>query len=111
MKQFSEFRHIDHAHMQKIMECFAICSACAKMCIEEGHKTTAKLCSDCADVCSLTIKLHSGDSKFNRQVCELCSSICSQCADACAEMEDEHCKQCSQACRECADACKEAALG
>lgn len=110
MKKYSEFRHVGHDHMQKLMECFAICSACAKMCIEDGHKTTAKICSDCADICALTIKLHSGDSEFNHQISELCSSICSRCADACSKVDADHCKQCSQACQECAESCKEAAF-
>lgn len=110
MANYSEFRHLGHDHMQKLMDCFAICSACAKMCVEEGHKETAKLCMDCADVCGLTIKLHSSDSVFNPQVTELCSTVCSRCADACAQMSAKHCQQCSQACRECVEACKEAAL-
>lgn len=110
MKEYSEFRHVGHEHMQKLLHCFVICSACAKMCIEEGHKITAKLCADCADICAVTIKLHSGDSEFNPQISALCAEICSRCAEACLTMDAEHCKQCGQACKECAASCKEAAF-
>ncbi len=105
LERFTEFPHVSHNHMHLMMVCFTICEACARMCINEGHKDTAALCMDCADVCALAIKLHSRDSEFNSDVMELCSKVCTRCAQACAQHQAEHCQQCSQICKECASAC------
>jgi hypothetical protein len=75
--------------------------------MEEKHSDTAILCSDCADVCALAIKLHSGDSEFSDRVFALCAEVCDRCADSCSKNTSEHCQQCSEICRECARACNE----
>lgn len=106
-KEFPAFPHISHAHMQTLLKCYSICSSCARMCIEEGMKNTAVLCSDCADVCALAIKLHSNDSEFSEKIMRLCSDVCERCGNECAKNEMEHCQQCSEICKECAKACKE----
>lgn len=103
--KYTAFPHLGHHHMQILLKCFSACSACSKMCIEEGMKETAKLCSDCADVCGLTIKLHSGDSEFSHQAFKFCAEVCERCAEECAQMDSDHCQQCSQICQECAEAC------
>lgn len=108
MNKYSEFPHVSHDHMRIMMDCYSICSACAKMCTEEGMKETAILCSDCADVCALAIKLHSKDSEFNKSVMSLCAEVCQRCGDACGKMTAKHCQQCSQICKECANACDKA---
>jgi len=109
-KQYTAFPHLQHDHMASLMQCYSACCSCEKMCIEEGHKETAKLCSDCADICALTIKMHSADSEFNSKIAELCAQICKRCADACGKVQADHCKQCSEICKECAEACKGVAL-
>ncbi|MDP1835395.1 MAG: four-helix bundle copper-binding protein [Chlamydiales bacterium] len=103
--RFTEFPHISHEHLQIMMKCMSICASCAKMCINEGHKKTAVLCNECADVCALAIKLHSGDSEFNPDIMNLCSKVCARCAEECGEMDAEHCQQCSQICQECSESC------
>lgn len=105
--KFSSFPHVSHEHMDLLMKCFSICSACSKMCIKEKHIESAILCADCADVCSLTIKLHSSDSEFNKQMSDLCSAVCARCAEECAKHSAKHCQECSEICRACATACKE----
>ncbi len=105
--QYSAFPHVSHEHMKILLKCFSICSSCAKMCMKEGMKNTAVLCSDCADVCGLAIKLHSGDSEFSEEVFTLCADVCERCADECAKNDSEHCQQCSDICRKCATACRE----
>lgn len=102
----SSFPHIYHQHMQTLLRCFSICSSCAKMCIEEGRSETAALCSDCADICALAIKLHSGDSEFSEQAFELCARACDRCAEECEEEDSEHCHECGEICRKCAEACR-----
>lgn len=105
--KYSSFPHISHEHLDLLMKCFSICSSCTKMCTEENRVETALLCSDCADVCALTIKLHCRDSEFNPQLMELCAEVCRRCAEECAESDAEHCLQCSRICEECAQACSE----
>ena len=102
---YSEFPHVSHDHMKTMLNCFIICESCAKMCIDEGHKVTAKLCLDCADVCNLAIKLHSRDSEFNRKVMDLCADVCARCGEECAKNKAAHCQQCSEICFDCAEAC------
>lgn len=103
--KYSEFPHVYHEHMKIMMDCYSICSACAKMCMDEHMEDTAKLCSDCADICGLAIKLHSSDSEFNLQFMLLCAQVCARCADACGKHKVEHCQQCSDICRKCSEAC------
>jgi hypothetical protein len=105
--QYSEFPHLAHEHMETLLKCFSVCSACAKMCIEENHSDTAILCSECADICALTIKWHSADSAFTKKISDLCSEVCTRCAEACKHHDSKHCQQCSEICKACAKACKE----
>lgn len=104
--KFSSFPHVSHEHMDILMKCFSICSACSKMCIKENHAKTAILCADCADVCSLAIKLHSSDSEFSTQIFDLCSEVCARCAEECAKNSAKHCQECSEICQACSAACK-----
>src|SRR5262245_45938808 len=103
---YSEFPHISHEHMEVLLKCFSICSSCSKMCLEENSHETAILCSECADICALTIKWHSADSAFTQKVSDLCAEVCLKCAEACKRNESNHCQQCSLICYECAQACK-----
>ncbi len=103
--KYTAFPHLGHVHMQMLMKCYSACCSCAKMCIEEGNTDTAILCSDCADICSLAIKLHSGNSEFNHQILQLCAEACERCAEACAQHDSDHCQQCSEICHKCAEAC------
>lgn len=103
----SAFPHAYHKHMELLQLCLTVCSSCAAMCLEEGRKETAKVCFDCADICALTIKMHSRDSEFNRALMELCSEVCQRCSQECGKVKVEHCQQCSEICKECAKACQE----
>lgn len=105
-EKYSEFPHIMHEHMEILQKCFSICSSCAKMCIKENNTETAILCSECADICALTIKWHSANSAFTKKISELCAEICKSCAEACARHDSKHCQQCSEICYECAKTCK-----
>ena len=104
-KKFSEFPHAQHEHMNLLLTCFTICSSCSKMCLEEGHKESAALCQDCADVCSLAIQLHSRDSEFSDAIMLLCAEVCRRCSEVCSQMKAKHCQQCSDICKQCALAC------
>lgn len=103
----SAFPHVQHKHMEMLQLCLTVCSSCAKMCLDDGRKETALLCLDCADICAVTIKLHSRDSKFNAHLMKLCAEICLRCAQACGKVDMDHCQQCSEICQACASACHE----
>lgn len=105
-EKLSEFPHVSHEHMKTLQKCFSVCSSCAKMCIEERRPETAILCSECADICALTIKWHSADSNFTKKISQLCAEICTKCSEACGKHESPHCQQCSEVCYECSAACK-----
>jgi hypothetical protein len=107
MSKLSSFPHSQHGHMKTMLECYTVCSSCAKMCMNEGRKETAAICTDCADICGLAIKLHSGDSEFSKDFSALCSEVCKRCAEVCSQSDSKHCKECSEICRECAKCCLE----
>ncbi len=104
---YSAFPHAMHDHMLLLTQCMTICSSCAKMCIDKGHKPTAVLCGECADVCGLAIKAHSSDSEFNDEIMDLCTKVCTRCSEECKKQKVDHCQQCSEICQKCATACKE----
>jgi hypothetical protein len=103
--KYTEFPQTDTRHMHTMMECMSICAACAKKCLEEGHKKTAALTAECADICALAIKSASCQSEFNHQIMNLCAQVCRRCADECQKMQVKHCLECAEACKQCADAC------
>ncbi|MBA2369922.1 MAG: four-helix bundle copper-binding protein [Candidatus Protochlamydia sp.] len=99
------FPQTDTNHMHTLMECMSICAACAKKCIEEGHKRSAALCAECSDVCALAIKSASCQSEFNHQIMDLCAQICDRCAVECQKMQVRHCQECAVSCKKCSEAC------
>ncbi len=105
--EHTEFPLTHTSYMHRLMECMSICAACAKKCIEEGHKKTAALCVECADMCALTIKSISCQSEFNRQLTDLCAQVCQRCGEECNKMKVQHCQECTEACKRATDACKD----
>jgi hypothetical protein len=101
----TEFPEAHSQHMQTMLECMSVCVSCAKKCLEEGHKRTAALCAECADICTLAIKAGSGRSEFEHEIMELCANVCKKCADECKNMQAKHCQECAEVCKRCADAC------
>jgi hypothetical protein len=97
----SAFPHTDTPEMQILMKCMSVCAACAKKCLDEGHKKTAALCSDCSNICALTIKARSSLSELQRPILELCIQACQHCADECNKMKVAHCQECAEVCRQC----------
>jgi len=91
--------------MQTLLNCMATCRACAKLCIDEGHKVTAVICGKCADVCELAIKFKCCNSEFSHQVMGLCVQICKKCSAECEKMQAAQCKECCVVCRQCAACC------
>ena len=72
-----------------------------------------RLCLDCADVCTATVRVTSRQTEFDPNVAtsllQACATICRSCGDECerhAQMH-EHCRVCAEACRRCEKACRE----
>ena len=101
------FPHTNSKEMHQMMECMSVCTACSKKCIDEGHKKTAALCAECADVCALAIKAMSSQSEFKQQIMELCAQVCQKCADECKKMQVDHCQECAEICKRCSECCSQ----
>lgn len=101
----TEFQEIYSQQVQTIQECMSTCIACAKKCLEEGHKKTAVLCAECADICTLSIKAACCHSEFEHEIMELCATVCRRCAEECKKMQVRHCQECADVCKRCAEAC------
>jgi hypothetical protein len=103
--RYKEFPQTSSREMHALMECMSICSSCCKKCIEEGHKKTAELCGECADICALTIKSQSCQSDMQQQITDLCVQCCQRCASECQKVQAQHCQECADICNQCATAC------
>lgn len=72
-----------------------------------------RLCLECADVCTATVRVVSRpgecDGKVTRPLLEACIASCRSCGDECerhAQMH-EHCRVCAEACQRCEGACRD----
>ena len=72
-----------------------------------------RLCLDCADVCTATVRVTSRqtayDANVTKPLLEVCATTCKTCGDECerhAQMH-EHCRVCAEACRRCEQACRQ----
>jgi hypothetical protein len=81
--------------------------------------TCIRLCLDCTDICTATLRVLSRqadyDATVTRPLLEACVAICRSCGDECERHAGmhEHCRVCGEACRRCEQACREllAAIG
>ena len=99
-------------------------SDCAQACTADADANLAeqnladmvrciRLCLDCADVCTATLRVISRQTSYDASVArpqlEACVASCKSCGDECerhAHMH-EHCRICAEACRRCEQACRE----
>jgi hypothetical protein len=97
---------------------------CARACIADADSDLneqnlselvkcIRLCLDCADVCTATVRVTSRQTEYDagvtRPLLEACAAACKSCGDECerhARMH-EHCRVCAEACRRCEQACRE----
>ena len=97
---------------------------CARACIADADSDLneqnlselvkcIRLCLDCADVCTATVRVTSRQTEYDagvtRPLLEACAATCKSCGDECerhAQMHD-HCRVCAVACRRCEQACRE----
>lgn len=105
--KYPNFPESGSQEMQAMMLCMSISASCSKKCLEEGHKNTAILCAECADICALAARWHSCQSEFSSQMMNLCAEVCYKCGIECQKMEEKHCQECAQVCLMCAEVCSE----
>ena len=96
-------------------DCAQACTACGDDCLSEQQVAELvkciRLCLDCADICTATLRVLSRqtdyDANVTRPVLEACVAACTSCGDECerhAQMH-AHCRVCAEACRRCEQAC------
>ena len=99
-------------------------SDCAQACIADADDDLSeqdvaelvkciRLCLDCADVCTATVRVISRQTEYDagvtRSLLEACAATCKSSGDECERHAHlhEHCRVCAQACRRCEQACRE----
>lgn len=101
--------HQEHQDLvNKLANCVAACEHCADACLdEEGDMVDCiRTDRDCADICSLALKLVARGSDKAADILDLCADMCEDCAEECSSHDHDHCQACAKACRECAKACR-----
>lgn len=97
-------------------ECAESCEFCTTSCLREQDvkmlTTCIQLNRDCATICLAAAAFMSRDSKYAKQICNICADICEACAQECEQHTNmDHCQKCAQACRRCTDECRKMANG
>ena len=97
--------------IESLQHCISACHHCAASCLEEDNVQSMAGCIaldlDCADTCSLTLKLLARNSEKNiARMVEICKETCMACADECERHDHDHCRECAKACRRCEDHCR-----
>src|SRR5260370_41146667 len=105
------------ATINALSDCAQACTADAAADLSAQNLTEMvkciRLCLDCADVCTATVRVTSRqteyDAKVTRPLLEACAGTCKSCGDECERHAQhyEHCRVCEQACRRCEQACRE----
>jgi hypothetical protein len=100
-----------------LSDCAQACTADADADLGDEHiaemVTCIRLCLDCADVCTATVRVTSRvtayDAGVTRPLLEVCATICARCGDECERHAGTHahCKVCEESCRRCERACRE----
>jgi hypothetical protein len=105
------------ATIDALNDCAQACTADADDDLSEQHVPDLvkciRLCLDCADVCTATVRVTSRQTAYDpnvtRPLLEACAVICKSCGDECERHAQihEHCRACAEACRRCEQACRE----
>lgn len=99
---------INLAH--QLGECVITCNYCMNACLDEEHVMMMKECirldNQCAVICSTTLQLLHKNSRFIKEILELCIKACEACSEECENHQNDHCQTCAKVCKECAEACR-----
>jgi hypothetical protein len=104
------------AAIDACLTCVQSCASCANADLFEADvaemRACIALCTDCADVCGLVVRILSRPAQSDHVVAHrlLQAGIrqCALCAEECARHAEHHrhCAICAQACRACEAACR-----
>jgi hypothetical protein len=105
------------ATIDALSDCAQACTACADDDLSEQDVAEMvkciRLCLDCADVCTATLRVASRQTEYDanvtRPLLEACVATCKSCGDECQRHAGmhEHCRVCAEACRRCEQACND----
>jgi hypothetical protein len=105
------------ATIDALNDCAQACTADADDDLSEQHVPELvkciRLCLDCADVCTATVRVTSRQTEYDpnvtRPLLDACAVICKSCGDECERhgQVHKHCRACAEACRRCEQACRE----
>jgi hypothetical protein len=105
------------ATIDALNDCAQACTADADDDLSEQHVPELvkciRLCLDCADVCTATVRVTSRQTEYDpnvtRPLLDACAVICKSCGDECERHAQvhKHCRACAEACRRCEQACRE----
>jgi uncharacterized membrane protein len=105
------------ATIDALSDCAQACTACADDDLSEQDVAELvkciRLCLDCADVCTATVRVISRQTEYDanvtRSLLEACAVTCKSSGDECERHahRHEHCRVCAEACRRCEQACRE----
>ena len=105
------------AAIDALTGCAQACTADADDDLSEQNLTEMvkciRLCLDCADVCTATVRVISRhteyDANVTRPLLDACAATCKSSGDECERHAHlhEHCRVCAEACRRCEQACRE----
>lgn len=93
--------------------CESACRECAFACLQEKEIAELRACIqndlECARICATTADLLIMDSRFRKEIVELCLASCQACQAECEKHSShmDHCRRCAEACANCADACRQ----
>jgi hypothetical protein len=103
--------------MDALIECAQACNADTDADLSEQNLAELvrciRLCMDCADVCTATVRVASRQTEYDagvtRPLLEACAAICRSCGDECQRhaQRHDHCRVCAEACRRCERACRD----
>ena len=88
--------------------CIESCEMCITSCLVSNATKMSgciQACRDCADICSITVRFMSRNSKHTNRLAAFCAIISDICAKECNKYEDEECKKCAKACKKCSLEC------
>ena len=105
------------ATIDALSDCAQASTACADDDLSEPDVAELvkciRLCLDCADVCTATLRVASRQTEYDanvtRALLEACVVTCKSSGDECERHAHlhEHCRVCAEACRRCEQACRE----
>jgi len=95
----------------KLAECILACNYCLDACLDEQQVNMMTECirldKQCVVLCSATLEVLHKNSRFIKDMLELCAKACEACAEECSKHQYKHCQDCAKACKACAQSCRD----